>query len=324
MNLYTKSTLIQGNMTTLQANVSTSNDNYDTLKRYAMALLVIDPVVAVMTVVGNGVFIITLVKKRSLHTPSNILLGALAFSDLFVGIIAQPLFICELSLTVLGRNQSIWYTISYFTIWAFVFFSFLYINVVSLDRYIAVCFPTWYYSKATCKSHITIAVSILILSAIGYSIGQFIGHKANTYIPDYMFTAFLGISLLITGFCNFNIFKVIRRQQKEIREQIVAVNYVQSSHSGQDTYKSLIIPIITILLFICSTPMVIIEVLWGSVNDPKIPDNHHYYVLQLWTEFLILLNSFVNPVVYYARMRSFRDAAGAVVCPSRSQIATTM
>ena len=309
-------------MTTQQVNVSKAEDNYDTLKRHAMALLVIDPVVAVMTVVGNGVFIITLVKKRSLHTPSNILLGALAFSDLFVGIIAQPLFICELSLTVLGRSQSIWYTISYFTIWAFVFFSFLYINIVSLDRYIAVCFPTWYYSKATCKSHITIAVSIFISSTICYSIGQFIGHEVNTYIPEYIFTAFVSVSLLITGFCNFNIFKVIRRQQKGIRDLIVPVHYVRSSQSGQDTYKSLIIPTITILLFICSSPMVIIEVLWGSVHDLKIPDSHHY-VIQLWTVFLILLNSFVNPVVYYARMKAFRKAAKAMLCSIRPEIGGT-
>ena len=300
-------------MTTSTANISEYTEAYDSLKTHAIILLVVDPVVAILTIVGNGLFIITIVKKRSLHKPSNILLGVLALSDVLVGIIAQPLFIIELSFAVSGKFTGVWYTISYFTKWGFVFFSFLYINVITFDRYIAVCYPTWYYSKATCKSHITIAVSVLILSAISYSTGQSVGHTVNTYIPEHIFTTFVAISLLITGFCNFKVFKVIRRQQKEIREQTVAVHHVRSSQSGQDTYKSLIIPVITILLFICSIPMVIIELLWVSVDDLNIPDSHHY-VIQLWTEFLILLNSFVNPIVYYARMKVFRSAARKVLC----------
>ena len=61
-------------------------------------------VVTFMIIVGNGVFSIVLLRKKSLHTPSNILLGALSFSDLLVGSVVQPLWIVEFSYRIDGKD----------------------------------------------------------------------------------------------------------------------------------------------------------------------------------------------------------------------------
>ena len=309
-------------MTTLTSNASKTTDDDGISKTLAIVFLVIDPAIAIMTICGNGVFIVTLIKKRSLHNPSNMFLGALALCDLLVGIVAQTLWICELIYTVSGKDATQLSNMNYIVIWAFVFFSLICVNLVSLDRYIAVCFANWYRAKATCKSHITMIVSLIVISIIIYCIGHFIMLEFNTWIPDYIFTAFLGLSVLMIGFCNFKIFLVIKRQQKQIRESTVVVNYLQGIQNGQDNYRNLVIPIITLLLFVCYTPMVIVEGLFAIFQVFRISDRN-LSILRHWTEFSVLLNSFVNPIVYYARMKTFRIAAREMIYPMCSERGVT-
>ena len=61
------------------------------IKNNIIAFLIIDIFFTIMAIIGNSIFVITLIKKRSLHTPSNVLLGSLCFSDLIVAFIAQPI-----------------------------------------------------------------------------------------------------------------------------------------------------------------------------------------------------------------------------------------
>ena len=227
-----KNTRMRPNLT----NTSTGNiDN--ALKVHAIVLLVIDTPVAFMTIIGNGMFLITLFAKRCLHTPSNMLLGALAFSDLLVGIVAQPLWICELSFTVSGKEQNPFIEINYLVIWALILFSFLFIDHVSLDRYIAVCFPIWYHVRTTCKRHITIATIFFVLCFTGYCIGQFIIVKTHNLVLEKLYIALMGISLVLTGFCNFKVFTEVKRQQIRIRETSVEENCTSAPYTRQESYN---------------------------------------------------------------------------------------
>ena len=287
------------------------------LKVHAIVLLVIDTPVAIMTIIGNGMFLITLFAKRRLHTPSNMLLGALALSDFLVGIVAQPLWICELSFTVSGKEQNPFIKINYLVIWALILFSFLFIDLVSLDRYISVCFPIWYHAKTTCKRHITIATILLVLCFKGYCIGQLIMFKTNSWILEIFYTTLMGISLLLTGFCNFKVFTEVKKQQIQIRESSVEENYNEVLHTRQDNCKSLIVPIITLLLYLCYSPMCIVH---GIMYSSAIFSNIGMEIAMFWTEFMVLLNSLANPIVYYARMKTFREAARALFCHARKDL----
>ena len=48
-----------------------------------------------VAVIGNALVLVSMVKTPSIRSMSKTMLGSLAFSDLLVGLLAQPLFIAD-------------------------------------------------------------------------------------------------------------------------------------------------------------------------------------------------------------------------------------
>jgi len=288
------------------------------IKVHAIVLLSVNAPIALMTIIGNGMFLITLFATRCLHTPPNMLLGALALSDLLVGIVGQPLWICELSLTFSGKDARLFHEINYLVVWALILFSSVFINIVSLDRYIAVCFPIWYHARATCKTHITAAVLVLATCIVTYCTGYLFKVKTEASILDKLYNSLVGLLLLLTGFYNFKVFIVVKKQRIHIRDSSAVENSSDSPHRSQESYKTFIIPILTLLFFACYSPMLLVE---GVLELLHILSKRDIKITRFWIEFLVLLNSFLNPIAYYARMETFRDAATVLFCQTRKNMA---
>ena len=288
-----------------------------TVKVHAIVLLAVNAPITLLTIIGNGMFLITLFATRCLHTPSNMLLGALALSDLLVGTLGQPLWICKLSLTISGKDATLFHDISFIVMWALVLLSSIFIHIVSLDRYIAVCFPIWYHARATCKTHITAAVLALLACIVAYCTGYLVRLETKSSTVDKVYNSLVGILLLITGFYNFKVFIVVKRQRIQIRDSSAMENGRASPHRSQENYKALIIPIITLLFFACYCPMLLVE---GVLELLHIFSKRDVKITRLWVEFLVLLNSVLNPVAYYVRMEAVREAAATIFCQTRRNV----
>ena len=101
-------------------------------------------IVAVVSVVTNGLFLFVLIKKRSLHCPSNTLLGLLCSVDLLTGLIALPLCIAgESKRNCFDCKPFVLQLASAFS-WTFLGLSYQIITLISLDRYAAICHPFRY------------------------------------------------------------------------------------------------------------------------------------------------------------------------------------
>ena len=71
-----------------------NNTSYSTsVQINGKILLVILRIVVILTLVGNGAYISSLIEKRALHLPSNVLLSSLALSDILIAIVAEPSWI---------------------------------------------------------------------------------------------------------------------------------------------------------------------------------------------------------------------------------------
>ena len=304
-------------MTSSGSDISYSN----AVETSRIILLAIVPILMIFTILANSAYIITLWKKSALRTPSNMLLGALAMSDVLVAIVGEPLWMVYIFYSTYGQwwhNKS-QYTMSS-TIYIFVLLSLFNIVSVSIDRYVAVFHPFWYHAKATCKTHLMVAIAVYAIGIIS-SIPLAIIFMTNRRIVSYMYIALMGLSLATTSYCNLKIFSLLKTHTRQVTVSTNSANHETSGHFEvrrvQEKNKAATIAIITALFFLCYTPFTV----HLAITDlDKTTYTSSEFLRSYWTNVFVLLNSMLNPIVYYVRVRSVRNAFKAMICNGGSQL----
>ncbi len=262
----------------------------------------------IIAILVNTVCLVTLIRTRSLHTPSNILLGALCVSDLLVGLLAQPFCLVFLFLLYDGnKNYCIWREICVVLYRQCAGLSFLFLSLMSIDRCIAVCYPFKYQRFATCKRYAYLSVTIgavcIVLSCL-------------PLIPRFQeqFEFFYGISQILAVCCILisyaKIYRIIRRQNN----RVFAVGNIldQNARSGQGTKrqrKSVYTTAIIIGLFLTAYLPHVIFSLYRIAKHYRLCDVlHTLFNVELWTDLLVLVNSCINPLIYCLRCTDIRNA----------------
>ena len=104
-----------------------------------------------ITVFGNSLVILAVIRERTLHSVTNYMILSLAVADTIVGLVVMPL-----SATLISMDQKwpfgldwcdLWHSIDVLASTA----SILNLCVISIDRYTAITDPIHYSSKMTCK-----------------------------------------------------------------------------------------------------------------------------------------------------------------------------
>ena len=288
----------------------------DMSMRSVLIFLIIDIIVAFLTVIGNSIFMVTLIRTRSLYKPSNILLGALCFSDLLVGFIAQPITISYFAFMKFEQIVDGPLSTAYSgTRYLCTELSSLYVALISLDRYAAVCHPYRYHSTATCKTHLCLViVAAIIWTCFATSRIYLATNSAFEIIRLSIATCF--IFVIISS--NVFIFKVILKHRRAISSQFDSNTSDLSDvqHRRHERHVTCTMAVIIGVFFLCYLPYIGLYV-YHFARGSFCWDSAFVYISNHWALFLVLLNSFMNPVVYYARSKEIRDAILQVVRPRR-------
>ena len=312
----------------LQKSVSISN----------IIFLVLDLIIAVLTIAGNSIFMLTLIKNKKLHTPSNMLLGGLCFSDLLVGYLLQPMYLgfyfkVELQRTAptdMSPIRDKIYTVGTITI----ALSFLFAVIISVDRYVAICHPYRYHALASCKTHIWIAV----LSSMTWTIVPIIFHV----IDEKVILAGITLLIIIIGiflilFSYYKIYSVIKKQTNSIhtlgtierkdglhettdgpheKKEGPHERQKEAEKRKRERDRTSMIKIIFLGQFICFAPYFMLTIYFLATSSICL-DTPTKLILDLWAIFLLLGNSFVNPIIYCFKYKMFRNSALRLLCGNR-------
>ena len=251
----------------------------------------------------NGSFLIALVKRRSLHTPSNTVLGCLCSSDLLLGLI---------SFALSARSLSRLYTSSDFDLFTEIFevvlvltgLSSLFMILVNVDRYTAICHPYRYLRYATNKLYTIIFILTFLVYAIVIIVSYVTDGLNNGYSTNAIIMVIISISTLILMYCTFNILRVVRRHRREI----AAIERCQDmQHPGIqiDIKRSHIVLSLVILFTFCKLPNVISYMLIVMI---EVDFTLFLLMFAIISDILHILNSLLNPLVFYFRLSIFRCA----------------
>ena len=264
----------------------------------------------ILTITGNAIFFITLLKTSSLHTPSNVLLGAMCLTDLLAGVLVQPWSIALIFMNfdpccppMLNEYN--------FVFRLTVINSFIFTLLIALDRFVATCYPYRYMMHATCRKHVYAACSIFVLSVI-YGIVELQTFQNSEIILWSLEACMQWLVIIAVLIMYAKIYRVISLYRKRIESIMNSTASQQSTVSRRERSKTYTVAIVLVVFLVCYAPYVAYCIQMALYYSGK-----GYYSFELSTAviFLVLLNSCFNPIIYCARSQEIRRAAWRIFNP---------
>ncbi|XP_076581914.1 trace amine-associated receptor 13c-like [Chaetodon auriga] len=273
--------------------------------------------IALLTVTLNLLVIISISHFRQLQTPTNLILLSLAVSDLLVGLTVMPPSIGMLQpCRSLGKISCVLlYPLGFLLTSASVGNMVL----ISMDRYVAICYPLRYSSTVT-PSRVQICVSLCWICSVIYNtiilkdyLSQIILSNSCyqeckviiNYISgavDLLLTFFGPVTVIIVLYVR--VFVVAVSQARVMRSQISAVKTNTVTVKKSEMRAARTLGIILLVFILCLCPYYIPS-LTGQDTTPG-----EGLSAQLW---LFYCNSSFNPLIYAFFYPWFRKAVKLIV-----------
>ena len=261
---------------------------------------------SVTATLGNALIFAALHKESSLNPPSKLFLRCLAFSDLCVGLVVQPLVVLSLLATFYRRwsfcrvAELLWFSFS--TVMAN--FSLATLSAISIDRLLALSLGIKYRQVVTMK-RVRWCVGLFLLLSIGNCLTQYLN-----YFAFIVCSALMWILLLITSiYCYTRISFVLRNH---IQAQVIPQGQQNGiSPLNLSRYKKTVSTALWVsaTLMICYLPfglVLIARAILSHITGSLV-------ILALFGLSLVYLNSSLNPLLYCWKIREVRHAVKEII-----------
>lgn len=250
-------------------------------------------------VIANFLVVFVIARNAVLHTPSNLLLACLAFSDLLVGQLVQPCYVVFRLLENIAHFVPCGLRIAYSeSFWVCYGVSFLTLSAISFERYTALRLHLRYKELVTTQRVLKVATGIWLLDIL-LTFMEWITqskHLRNCH------AALLLLCLLMTLGTHIKIFWILRRHQRQINS--FNVNRTQPMKRNMQRQNRLAVSVayIVVIYVTCNIPVLIaMAYLFAGGHFAS-------FNIFSWTETIAFLNSLINPVICCWRNRGIRRA----------------
>ena len=265
-----------------------------------ISIIVINTPFAIFAVLSNLLIVITIGKSQELRVPANILLGSLAVTDLLVGLITQPLFITwRLMLHYPSTicNSEVVHSLYECFLHLCAGSSFLSLAYLSTDRFLAVSKPLHYRANVTTTQAARNMV-ILWLAWIGIVVLRYSGIDEET---NQTITSVIAGTLVIY-LVAAQIALIVSVKRNSIQDLLSEGNATVIA-SKREARIALTIVYIFLALLVFLLPAVVVQIVMGFTSSNKSKTELNLAISAL------LINSSVNPLIYFWRGRDLRKAA---------------
>ena len=265
-----------------------------------ISIIVINTPFAIFAVLSNLLIVITIGKSQELRVPANILLGSLAVTDLLVGLITQPLFITwRLMLHYPSTicNSEVVHSLYECFLHLCAGGSFLSLAYLSTDRFLAVSKPLHYRANVTTTQAARNMV-ILWLAWIGIVVLRYSGIDEET---NQTITSVIAGTLVIY-LVAAQIALIVSVKRNSIHDLLSEGNATVIA-SKREARIALTIVYIFLALLVFLLPAVVVQIVLGFTSSNKSKTELNLAISAL------LINSSVNPLIYFWRGRDLRKAA---------------
>ena len=274
-------------------------------------LAALNIVLAIVATLGNSLLLIALRKVMSIYPPTKLFFRSLAVTDLFAGLIVQPMYSITLipgishknlmyySIQVTGISGSILCTVSILTSTA-----------ISVDRLLALLLGLRYKQVVTLKRTRAVVGCTWLLSC---SMGGW--RYSNWGAEASKFTLFVLMLLsLIISICSYTkIYLYLQNQQAQLHaKKHREIHQEPTSNGGEgrlnmERYKKLVSSIawVQLALLLCFIPFTVGSMLFTHRKLTGVATGIAHFCVSIP---YVLFNPALNPILYCWKIREVKQA----------------
>ncbi|XP_029968076.1 trace amine-associated receptor 13c-like [Salarias fasciatus] len=276
--------------------------------------------ISVITVVLNLLVIISISHFKKLHTPTNLLLLSLAVSDFFVGLLMVFQIILIGGCWFLGDLMCAVYFVLDYAVTAASTGTMV---LISIDRYVAICYPLLYPTKIT-QYRVKICVSVFWMACF-FCNGLYLKDnveqpgKYSTCIGECVaviesFLGLLDVLVSLVGFVtiivilHMRIFAVVVSQARAMRSHIRDAKLqgsVKITVKKSELKAARALGVVVVVFLICVCPYFCVTL---SGDDAVVSASSAAFVMCLF-----YINSCLNPLIYAFFYPWFRNCIRVIV-----------
>ena len=265
-------------------------------------LSVLNILLSIVAFLGNTLILVTLRKESSLHPPSKLLFSSLATTDLFVGVIVEPLEVINW-ISVLREKWSICrhtYAASFITGYMLCTVSLLTLTAISVDRLLALLLGLRYRQVVTLKRTKASIIVFWVVSLVATAFSFW-----NNVILSLCIYTGVSLCLVTSTYTHTKIFLTLRHRRYQVQNSVQGQPN-QTIPLNIARYRKTVSSVlwVQLALLICYVPHIAVKVL----TNHSTPTSAIYLARQGVTT-LIYLNSSLNPILYCWKIRDVRQAA---------------
>ena len=291
----------------IENNGNNNNNNTESIFITNIITCILNFLFSLTTCVGNFFILFAIRKTSDLHKPSFILLGCLAASDLLVGLICQPIFVAY-KIVELVENFSAHCTLRIIlsiSSWIAAGVSLATLAAVSIDRLLALTLHLRYNMIVTVRRVFQTDIVLWALSITVAVLRFWMGTEWH-FIPVAIYV----LTFLVTTLSTFLIFQGVRKHQRQINDQNVAVSHLQSNKINALKCKKSAVTVLYVyglfsVFYLPHFLTLIMDNVFGYTTTVKIA--YDYAITA------VFINSFLNPLVYCWRIGEIRQAVKKIL-----------
>ena len=269
-------------------------------RNFMLIVCLLHLVFSVVTILGNVNVIYALWKASSI--PSNLrkLFLSLAFSDLAVGLLGQLMFGVVILMTETTGNFDFLcptiLTVCHFFTFLLACASFLTVTAIAVDRLLAISLHLRYQELVTSKRVILVLISLWTTSVVAACV--YISLPKHSGLVAVVLEC---VGLPSTALAYIRIYKVVRYHRNQIQSQVQVPN-TQGTDLVREKKSALNAVYVYVVFLACYLPY-LCSLIGVITNSSRMS----FWLAEHSSQFLVLLNSSLNPLVYCWRYREIRE-----------------
>ncbi|KAG8444749.1 hypothetical protein GDO86_009790 [Hymenochirus boettgeri] len=325
--------------TILPINITSTLSTKDLVETLSLPLQIILStvmiVILLLAFLGNFVVCLMVYQKAAMRSAINILLASLAFADLLLSVLNMPFALVTI-ITTEWIFGDVFCRVSAMFFWLFVMEGVAILLIISIDRFLIIVQKQDKLNPYRAKILIVISWATSFCVAFPLAVGSphlqvpsrapqcVFGYTTNSGYKAYVILVvliFFFIPFFVMLYSFMGILNTVRHNAVRIHSHPDSICLSQASKLGlmslqrpfqmniDISFKTRAFTTILVLFVVfifCWAPFTTYSLVATFNND--FYNKHNFFEISTWLLWLCYLKSALNPIIYYWRIKKFRDA----------------